>query len=87
MQFFCCRLLEMAKQEVGMTGALAEEYEHSKEGGGGGGVSGTRRHHLTEVWIQSRWTETVHVHACAAHVRDVHSGRPDVDALLPSSAC
>lgn len=37
MHFFCCRLLEMAKQEVGMTGALAEKYEHSKEGGGGGG--------------------------------------------------
>lgn len=26
-------LLECAKQEVGMTSALAKEYEHSREGG------------------------------------------------------
>lgn len=53
------------------------------EGRMGGGVEDI----LTEVWIQSRWTETVHVHVCAAHIRDLHSRRPDMDALLPSSAC
>lgn len=67
-----------------MTGALAEESEHSKEAGG---VISQEQYHLTEAWTQSRWTETVHVHACAAHSRDLHSRRPDVDPLLPSSAC